>query len=143
MDSKILSALAFGLSGSLSIAGCSNVPNNESGSGAAADYDATVRARGEAVFRLQNRVMDELIEAAAFEAELPAAEAAALAAAEKRLIHSCRDLNEAAAIRMHGGQPDLFLKLRVFDSLGRCEQSAQAAQDLLHNGAVDGRGATP
>lgn len=143
MDPRILSALVFGLSAALSIAGCSNVRDCESGVGTGAGYDAALRARGEAVFRLQNSVMDALIEAAWFEAELPAADAAALVAVEKRLIHSCRALNEAAAIRARGGQTDLLLKLRAFDSLNRCERSAQAAQDLLHKSAAHAGEATP
>jgi hypothetical protein len=94
---------------------------------------ATVPAygRGEAVFRLQNAVMDELIVA-----QLPLltsldANDIELAGYEDRLVDECASINEAASLGVTGDRPGVGLKLRVLMSLSGCEHSALAARDFL------------
>ncbi len=92
---------------------------------------AEVRTYGEQVFRLQNLVLDELINASLDESGLPAKDEEMLLAAEDVIVDSCRDLNDAAVLAAEGREPGIQLQLRVLDSMTRCEASAVAAKGLL------------
>jgi hypothetical protein len=124
---------------------CSSVPGGAPATSTATVMapGSTLQARGEAVFRLQNAVMDELIAAAELESNLAEVAAEGLAAAEGRIVDSCRELNEAASIRAGGGEPGLSLKLRVLDSLTRCENAALAARAYLRADSSNLSASTP
>lgn len=109
------------------MAGCATVSER---SGAAAHEPAgDLRAEAERVFRLQNRVMQDLI----FESELAGSDDL-LAQAEYRLASDCRPLNESAAMHAGGQEPPLALKLSVLDAMGDCESAASDAERLLNGG---------
>ena len=88
-------------------------------------------SHGEAVFRLQNAVLDELIAAQMRAPTQDDARDLALAAFEDYLVDDCASLNQAAGLSASGADPGLLLKLRVLVSLSGCEQSAQAARTFL------------
>lgn len=92
---------------------------------------AEFRTHGEQVFRLQNSVLDELINAAMDDSGLPAKDEQMLLAAEDGIVDSCRDLNDAAVLAAEGREPGIRLQLRVIDSMTRCEESAVAAKGFL------------
>jgi hypothetical protein len=91
------------------------------------------REYAETVFRLQNDVLNQLIDASELGAT-PTGNPEALVEAEARLVADCGDLNEAASITAQGQEPTLALKLRIRKSLPACEASARAAQTLLNSG---------
>ncbi len=86
------------------------------------------RADAERVFRLQNRVMQDLI----VENEIGEAQDQALAGVEHSLATNCRYLNESAALHASGEEPPLALKLSVLDSMDDCESAAREAERRLH-----------
>ena len=88
-------------------------------------------SHGEAVFRLQNAVLDELIAAQMRASTQDAARDLALAAFEDYLVDDCASLNQAAGVSASGANPGMILKLRVLLSLSGCEQSARAARTFL------------
>lgn len=100
-------------------------------------FEASAGARlglqhhGEAVFRLQNAVMDELMDAQALDTNQSPDIVASLESAEDRMSGSCRDLNEAASLSAGGEDPGMPLKLRVLGSLDSCEASALRVRALL------------
>ncbi len=95
-----------------------------------------LRTHGEAVFRLQNAVLDQVIDAAQSDAEPSSTESADLLAAEERIVSSCQDLNEAASLGAQGQHPDLPLQLRVLKSMAGCEASALAVRAQLNQAPV-------
>ena len=117
MNLRMLLVVAVSVIAATSIGGCTIVDE--------------FRTYGETVFRLQNAVMDELIGAEDFDADPFIVGAAALLAAEERIVDSCRDLNEAASILAEGRELGLPLKLRVFNSIARCEASTLAVKALF------------
>lgn len=102
------------------------------GSGVAQAGDGDFRSYAEAVFRLQNAMLDELIVSADAGATHSTSAVAALSTAEERLVDHCRHLNEAASISAVGGEPGLPLKLRVMNSVAECEAAALDVRTLLH-----------
>lgn len=94
------------------------------------------RDYGESVFRLQNAVLDALINATESGSPPSPLKAAALLADEDRVVRSCRDLNEAASISATGHEPRLSLKLRVFHSLAGCEFAARAVRTELESSSA-------
>lgn len=92
---------------------------------------AEFRNDGERVFRLQNSVLDELINAITVNSGLPAQDEEDLLAAEDGIVDNCRDLNHAAILATEGKEPGIRLQLRVMYSMTRCEESAEAARSLL------------
>ncbi len=92
---------------------------------------ASEQSRGEAVFRLQNAVMDQLIAAQVLDYGADDTAGRELAAYEEQLVDQCARLNEAANLSATGNTPSVMLKLRVMMSLPGCEQSALAASSLL------------
>lgn len=105
--------------------------------------EADFRSYAEAVFRLQNSMLDELILSADGSATQSASEAAALSTAEERLVDGCRHLNEAASISAGGGNPGLPLKLRVVNSVAQCEAAALDVRTLLQAGPAVLSAASP
>lgn len=88
-------------------------------------------SRGEAVFRLQNAVLDQLIDAQINPVTNDAALARDLARREEGLVDHCAPLNRAAALGASGADPDLLLKLQVLLSLSPCERAALAAREFM------------
>jgi len=131
MKRSLLRSVPVGLGLIFGMAACASGPGTTAASANANAGDGRLHARGEAVFRLQNAVLDELIGASELDATLTEAAAQGLAAAEARIVDSCRDINEAASVRASGGEPGLLLKLRVLDSLASCERAALAARAYL------------
>lgn len=93
---------------------------------------APEQSRGEAVFRLQNAVMDQLIAAQLLASAAHGTADRGFAECEERLVEQCARLNEAANLSASGGTPSVMLKLRVLVSLPGCEQSALAASNFLN-----------
>lgn len=91
-------------------------------------------SHGEAVFRLQNLVMDNLITAQMSDPSLLAAERARLANLETGLIDACSSLNDAATTSAGGQVPGMVLQLRVLVSMDHCERSAVAAKAFMATG---------
>ena len=91
-----------------------------------------VQSRGEAVFRLQNTVMDQLIAAQQLAGAANGTADRSFAECEERLVEQCARLNEAANLSATGDTPSVMLKLRVLVSLPGCEQSALAASNFLN-----------
>lgn len=88
MNSRVLTAVAVSV---MTIAGCTTVTTNgPEGQPISRTHDE-FRTYGESVFGLQNAVLDQLISAADVNPEPFALDAAALLAAEERLVDSCRD----------------------------------------------------
>lgn len=127
----------------LCLAACAGVPGNASTAMSGSDSERNLHQHGEAVFRLQNAVMDELISATELESGLSEAAVQSLAAVEARIVESCRAINEAASIRASGGEPGLLLKLRVLDSLAPCEDAALAARAYLGSDSSTLSASTP
>lgn len=94
------------------------------------------RVHGEQVFRLQNAVVNQLIDAGESGATYSARDSAALLAAEDQIMTDCRHLNEAASLSAAGGGPDLPLQLRVIASLDACEHSALALRSQMDKGGA-------
>ena len=88
-------------------------------------------SRGEAVFRLQNSVMDNLIAAQVLEPPGTDAEQTEIASLEDALVEACTELNQAADLSATGDKPGVLLNLRVLISLSDCERSAFAAETFL------------
>ena len=107
-----------------SLGGC----NTTAGSGDAGSAPPHLRADAERVFRLQNRVMEDLI----VMNEVSGASDDALAGVEQTLAANCRYLNESAALHAAGEEPSLSLKLSVLDSMDECESAAREAERRLH-----------
>lgn len=97
--------------------------------------ELTLRERGEAVFRLQNDMLDKLITASAAAPDGQTPDAGVLEAAEDELVDSCRSMNEAASMRAAGREPGVALKLEVLDSLSRCESAARKVETLVESGS--------
>ena len=95
-----------------------------SGAAAARGGDKDLRGYIERVFRLQNRVLAELIMAE----ELSGGSDPANAQLESRIVTHCRYLVESATVHMEGKEPSLTLKKKVLETVGACEEAAKAAQ---------------
>lgn len=102
-----------------------------------ADAVQAARVHGEQVFRLQNAVVNQLIDVSESGAIYSARDSAALLAAEDRIVLDCRHLNEAASLSAGGGGPDLQLQLRVLASLEACEESALALRSRIDKGGTE------
>ena len=105
--------------------------------------DNELRAHGETVFRLQNTVLDQVISAAQIDAGPASLDSAELLAAEERIVKSCHALNEAARVSAEGHEPDMSLKLRVLESMARCEASALAVRAQLKTATVQMSASSP
>ena len=88
-------------------------------------------AYGERIFRWQNALLDQLLEAENGEPPPSAIESLQLAKAEARIIRSCQALNEAASLSASGRRPDVRLRLKVAASLRSCDSSARAVSKFL------------
>ncbi len=91
----------------------------------------TVSAYGERIFRWQNALMDELLEAESADPPPSNFDSLQLVKAEARIIGSCLALNEAASQSAGGHRPNVQLQLRVAASLRGCEASARAVNKFL------------
>ena len=91
---------------------------------AARGGDKDLRGYIERVFRLQNRVLAELI----VTEELSGGSDPANAQLESRIVNHCRYLVESATVHMEGKEPSLTLKKKVLETVGACEEAAKAAQ---------------
>lgn len=89
------------------------------------------QSRGEAVFRLQNSVMDQLLAAQLLAGAADGTAERSFAECEARLVEQCARLNEAANLSATGGTASVMLRPGVLVSLPGCEQSALAASDFL------------
>lgn len=118
----------------VSIAGCTTVTMTGPQGQPVTRTRDELRTYAEAVFRLQNSVLDALIGAVDIDPGRSAAEDNALFTAEERIVADCRDLNEAASLSAEGREPGLQLKLRVLESLASCEDAALAAKAVLATG---------
>lgn len=111
------------------LGGCAGVrPASIAAMPAASPETLSLAAYGERVFRLQNVVMDELIDAESAVPAPTAAESSALAQAESHIIESCMALNEAAGLQMEGETPGWQLRARIAGSLARCNASVHAVR---------------
>jgi hypothetical protein len=79
----------------------------------------------EKVFRLENQLTSQIM-------DLPDNVNASLLQAEQHMHQQCSDLNEYAAKESDGLDSNIWLRKRVENSAHRCEQAAQALQDLLN-----------
>lgn len=86
---------------------------------------------GETIFRLQNAVMEELIDAQTRASTPDGATALNREHQEDELVEQCASLNQAANLSATGSQPGPLLKLRVWLSLASCEGAALAARASL------------
>ena len=112
----------------VSMVGCGMKTATKPEGTAITHYIVDPGAFGESVFRLQNAVLDDLINEMESHANRPDLNSAVLTEAEDRIVNSCRDLNEAASISAAGHEPSLLLKLRALNSLAECESSANAVK---------------
>ncbi len=128
-------SVLFIVSGALLLASLSATNRHPPAGGAATDeVPAHTRATvsyGETVFRLQNLVMDDLINAQMTDPSLLAADRVKFAGFESRLVDTCSSLNEAAGTIATRGDPGMVLKLRVMVSMAGCERSALAAKAFM------------
>jgi len=88
-------------------------------------------AYGERIFRWQNALMDELLEAENSEPPPSTLDSLQLAKAEARLVRSCQPLNEAASLSAGGRRPNVRLQLKVAAALRSCDASAREVSKFL------------
>ena len=91
---------------------------------AARGGDKDLRGYIERVFRLQNRVLAELMMAE----ELSGGSNPVNEQLESRIVTHCRYLVESATVHMEGKEPSLTLKKKVLETVEACEEAAKAAQ---------------
>jgi len=91
---------------------------------------------GERVFRLQNALMDELMDAEYGDPPPTATERRLLAKAEARIVRSCRALNEVASVTAGGERPSLALRMKAAASLRSCSASAREVRRFLNERAA-------
>ena len=88
-------------------------------------------AYGERIFRWQNALIDELLEAENAEPPPSAVDSLQLAKAEARIVRSCQPLNEAASVSAGGRRPNVRLQLKVAAALRSCDASAREVSKFL------------
>ena len=91
---------------------------------------------GERVFRLQNALMDELLDAEYADPPPTATESRLLAKAEARIVRSCRALNEVASLTAGGERPSFLLRMKAAASLRSCSASAREVRKFLNERAA-------
>ena len=129
-------AWSMSLAAALCCAGCQAPAPSPHGRPNSADLGTTQAQRAEQVFRLQNRVMDDLISQTMSRAYATTSDFSSL---EDQMIDSCSALNEAAGMQTMGTSPGALLKLRVLASLSQCEDSARAARAAMMMGTLPER----
>lgn len=87
----------------------------------------TMRAYTERVFRLQNRVIDEVMT----QGELGNDVDPTLERIETRIATSCRHLNESAALYAMGKEPPMALRINVLETVEECEDAAMEGADVV------------
>ena len=112
-----------------SLTGCSTVSTTE------ADGRVTVRSRDEfesyveSVFRMQNRVGNDLITLSGSVDELPLV----LQSAEENMIERCHALNEIVVASAEGRAPGMAQKSALMKSIGSCDRAVHDLAALLQN----------
>ena len=91
---------------------------------------------GERVFRLQNALMDELMDAEYADPPPTATESRLLAKAEASIVRNCRALNEVASLTAGGERPSFALRMEAAASLRRCSASAREVRKFLNERAA-------
>ena len=97
---------------------------------------ASIIGYGERVFRLQNALMDELLDAESVDPPPSAIDSRLLAKAEARIVRSCRALNEVASLVAGGRRPGFLLRMKAAASLRGCSASARAVRKFLDERAA-------
>ena len=100
-------------------------------------------AYGERIFRWQNALMDELLEAENAEPPPSTFDSLQLAKAEARIVGNCRALNEAASQSASGRRPSVQLRMQVAASLRGCDAAARTVKQFLLARARGARVALP
>ncbi len=85
----------------------------------------------EAVFRYQNRVVNDLIVATSLSPDPAALEDAALMRAERDMAAACQALNTAVAARLEGREIGFFHKLELPRAVPACEAASRRLEQLL------------
>ncbi len=98
---------------------------------------------GERVFRQQNALMDELLDAEYADPPPTATDRRLLAKAEARIVRSCRALNQVATLVAGGERPDFLLRMRAAASLRACSASTREVRKFLNERAAQALAAPP